>query len=523
MGDKQTDILIGISIRMEKSLSSIEKSLTGNSSSGKGNSIGGISGSVSSLIDAVSSKKFDSKKANSITDFFKNILEISNKVDPTKSKGFSDFSRGFSSTIDSIVTVMNPKNLLKLEMGQKVLFGGKNPMLKRIVDGLSTSITNIDPEKMYTASKALKPLGEGLLSLTKALKAFVGIGLVAPLVLIGGLVVKGMISLFSNIGENEKKLAKGGKALIDLGKGLISFSAGLATFALVVAVGGPLIIEAIGVIALVGLTFDILGKMKDSMKDGAQSIGLIGLGLFGFSIGLATYMLTVMSATPDIVRIGIALIGLFGLTFYTLGKLGPAMAEGSKSMGWIGLGLFGLALGLGAYAMVLEMWTPEKALLGGILLVGLGTAFAILGKMSSQIIPGVLSMEGIGLSLISISVGILAFGASIKLLQMIFGDELASAGVIAGSILVGLGTAFALLGTMSGAIIPGVASMEGVAIALASISGGILAFGIAIKLLQTIFPDDLGTAGIIAGSIIAGLGLAFGILGAGPIPVAIGF
>jgi hypothetical protein len=224
--DKQFDVLTGMSRNMEKSLSSIEKSLSAGAKVGEkgGSALGGLAQSLGSLMTSISSKKFDAKKAENVIDFAKNLVSISNNVDPKAAKAFADFASGISGTFDTLLEVMSPMNMLKLYVATKLLFEGKNPILKRIAIGMSEAFKDLDGKKAKEGGEAIKNLGEGLLSLTKALKGFIMIGLLAPLVLAGALVVRGVIALFSTFGKNAKAIEEGGKALKSLGKGLVAFS-----------------------------------------------------------------------------------------------------------------------------------------------------------------------------------------------------------------------------------------------------------------------------------------------------------
>ncbi len=100
-------------------------------------------------------------------------------------------------------------------------------------------------------------------------------------------------------------------------------------------------------------------------------------------------------------------------------------------------------------------------------------------------------MITVGFALMSISVGILAFGISIKLLQKIFGDKLEEAGKISGAILLGLGLAFSAIGLASPLILLGSASVGLMGASLAIISVGMLIFAGASKLFINAFGGNI--------------------------------
>lgn len=500
---------------MEKSLENIEKSLTSTSSGGgkAGNVLSGLAQSLGSLVASINSKKFDSKNANNIIDFTKSLAGITNTINPDGAKAFGEFAQGISNALDTIIGVMSPVKLAKLTLGVRMLFEGRNPIIKRIVTGMNEIFKDVDSSKAKEGSEAIKALGEGLLSLTKAMKSLIVIGIAAPLVAAGALVSRAVISLFVGLGKHAEEIQKGGDALKSLGKGLVIFSAGLASITLVTLIAGPMIVEAIGLIALFGLTFWALGKAGDSIEKGAKAVGWMGLAIVGFSGALAMMMLVLLIVKPAKILEGMLILAGFGLVFALIGKASKYISEGALTIIFgISLGLFFFSGALLILGAAMEMWTLEKAILATGLIAGIGAAIAFIGRLKG-LETGVKNLMEMGIGLAALSGGILAFGLSIKLLDMIFKGDLTQAGIIAGSIILGLGGAISLVGTMKG-LETGVASLTEMGIGLAAVAGGVLAFGISIKLLQMIFGDNLIEAGVIAGSILLGLGLAFAAIGA---------
>jgi len=500
---------------MEKSLGSIEKSLGASSKAGEkaNGALSGLAQSLGSLVASLNAKNFDSKKANTILDFSKGLVTISNSINPKAAKAFGDFATGISGTFDTLLEVMSPIKLLKLHLATKILFEGKNPMLKRIAVGMSNAFEGLDPKKAKAGSEAIKNLGEGLLSLTKALKSFILIGLAAPLVLIGALVVRAVIGLFTSFGKNAKQIEEGGKALKELGKGLMLFSAGLATLILVTMIAGPAVAAGIGLIALFGVTFYLLGKAEKSIKDGAQAVALMALAMFGFSMALASFMLVMMIATPTLVLAGMLVIAGFGVMFALIGLVKKHIIEGAEAMLGMAIGLFFFSLALMVFGLAIKMYTPKDLLMGALLITEFGLAMFILGKFEKQITQGAFVMADMGVAIGLFGIGLIFFGVALKLYE--FKDIVLGAGLITG-----LGIAVSIVGSLPN-VTSGAIALAEVGAALIAVGAGILVFGIAIKLLQAIFKGDLLQAGAIAGSILLGLGLAFSILGAGPIPAAI--
>ncbi len=586
MGEKQLDALLGISRNMEKSLASIDKSLS-DTAKGGGKAAGVLSGlaqGVSSLVAALSVKKFDEKKANTILDFSRGLVQIVNSVDATKAKDFGQFATGMSSAFETIISVVSPVKLLKLKIGTAILFGGKKPLIQQIAEGMQKAFANVDAKKTKDGAAAIKDMGDGLLSLSKAMSRFALIALVAPLVVIGALVVRAVIGLFVSLGKRAKQIQDGGNAIRTLGKGLAYFSAGLAALVLVVMIANPArIAGAIAVLALFALTFALMGKVSWHIQRGARAVAKMGLALWGFSIGLATFMLVLLIVKPAMVLTGITVIAAFGVLFALLGidkiarqiaqgallmigmayalflfsggllvfglaiklyqpkdllmgalviaEIGLAMAllgkfeknitKGAFVMAEMGVGLALFSVGLLLFGLAVKLFEFKDIVVGALLIAGLGIAFGLVGLMASEVFFGAIAVAEMGAALISLSIGLILFAVAIKILSALF-DDLGEAGKIAGGILLGLGLAFAVIGLFSAAIAPGAAAMITVGIALISVAVGIIIFGLAIKALQAMFGDNLAEAGVIAGGILLGLGLAFAALGVLSIVIALG-
>ena len=514
MTEKQFDVLTGLSRNMEKSLGNIEKSLGASVKDGgkATNVLAGLSQSLGSLVSALSVKKFDSKKANTILEFSEGLVKVANSVDPKSAKAFGEFASGISAAFETLLEIMSPIKLFKLHLATKILFEGKNPMLKRIAVGMSSAFGDMDPNKAQDGAKAIKYMGEGLLSLTKALKSFILIGLAAPLVLMGALVVKGVIMLFSTFGEKAKDIEAGGKAIKSLGKGMTAFSAGLATLLLVTVIGAKLIPAAIAVLALFGLTFWALGKAEKSIRDGAKAVAYIGLAIFGFSAALAMFMLVLMIVKPEMILLGMAIIAAIAIEMYIIGKFAKEIATGALLLIGMAVALFLFSAGLMVFGLALKLFSIESLLMGAVLITEIGLAMFLLGKFKKQISEGALVMAEMGVGLGMLSVGLLIFGVALKLFDV-------KSALLGAGIITGLGIAFGIVGQIPG-VAAGAISMLEIGATLITLSGGLLLFGLALKVIMAVFKGDLIKAGEVAGAIILGLGLAFGILGAtmaGPI------
>ena len=505
------ELLLGVSQKMEKSLSAIEKGLSATAeTSGKDVSIlGSLASSINSITAAVTAKQFDPKKAESLLSFTKGLVQISTTVDVKKAEAFGKFATGVSSAFTSILDIVSPANALKLMIAEKYLLGGEKSVMKRIVGGMTKAIEDIDPVKVKKAGEAIAPLGNGLKALAEGMKSLVIVGLAAPLIALGALTARGVVWVFSELGEKAESIEAGGDAMKALGKGLVVFSAGMATLALMLLVVPPgKMIEGIAVIAAFALVFDVIGKAASSIHKGSKAMGQLGLGLLGFSIGLATYMLTMMIVTPETVLGGLATIAAFGVVFAILGKFEKTLAEGALILVGMSVALFLFSGGLMIYDIAMKNFDETRAALGVAIIAGFGVGLTFLGKYGKQIEEGGLVLAGMGVALGFFSAGLLVFDLALKFMDF----EKAALGA---AVIAGLGTAFALVGTMSVAVAPGILAMSGIGLSLLSIAGGILAFGLALSAIQHIFKGGMVEAGVQSAAIITGLGLAFGAVGLG--------
>ena len=551
-----------------------KKSDAGSKSSKGGNAgaaVGGMSASISVLISSVS--KFNEKKGAIVIDFIEELGRSVSKIDSGSAKEFGEFAEGMGKAFEVLFSMMSIGKIIKLQLAARVLFGGKKSLLSRIVTGMQNAFKDIDGKNAAEGAKALKDIAEGINALAKGVGMLALLALAAPFVIIGALVARAVVGMFVGIGKKGKQIADGARGIKLLGKGLAFLAAGIALMALTVAVAGPkLIFESIIVIGAYAMLFALIGKVDRSIRQGARAIALVGLALFGFAAGMATLMLAVMIATPKMILEGILLLGAFALTFALIGLADKYIAQGALVMIGVAIALFLFSGGLMIFGLALELFTWEKALLGGLLIAEIGMALFLIGKFGKQIDQGALIMAGMGVGLAVFSVGLLIFGLAVKLFDwesallgavlivgiglaaaaiggvaayvipgaialaalgvglvlfsvgvMIFGlaikairamfDDLGEAGMIAGGLILGFGLAVGALGIIAPLVVAGGAALSAMGTGLMLFSIGILIFAVAIKLIKALFGDDLMEAGIIAGAILMGFGIAIGALG----------
>jgi hypothetical protein len=525
LGEKQFDILIGISRNMEKSLSKIQESLNQTTEkAGKANSVlASLSSSLGAMLGAVSVAKITPEKSETVLGLAQGLVDIAKDIDSSKSKEFGEAMESIGVGLNELASVFSPVKLIKLSIGAKILFEGKNPLLKRIVTGMTNAFKDFSQGNMKEGVEAIEVLGKGLSSLTKSIARLALIALIAPLVLIGALTARAVVGLFVSLGKKDKQLREGGRAMKTIGFGLVALAAGMAAMALAVTVIGPAkILESIVVISAFALVFAVIGKVDRHIRKGAKALAYMGLGMIAFTMGLASLMLAIIIATPKLILEGILYIAAFGLVFALLGMADSKIAKGALVMIFgMSLGLFFFSGALMLFGMALMLYTWESMLMGAALITGLGLAFALIGKFDKQIMKGSLAMMEMGVGLAFFSVGVMIFGLAVKLWLSMFGDDLVTAGLMAGGLIIGLGLAVSLVGMWESGMLTGIPmtiSMGSMALAemgigLAIFSVGVMIYGLAVKLWMSMFGDDLVTAGLMAGGLIAGLGAMTALVG----------
>lgn len=522
------DILIGISRNMEKSLSSIDKNLTSVNTGRAGGTLANLAGGLSAITSSISSKSWSSKRADDIIQFTKNLVAVVNTTDAEKGRSFARFAGGLSSAVNTIIEIISPINLAKLVAGSKILFGGisvagfsvKKSLLEKIIEGITKAFEKIpDPEKAKKGAEAVKAMASGLAILSGSLTKFALVGALGPLIAIGALVSLGIARMFAWLGIYEKEIHKGAKAMKDVASGLSQFAIGLATLLLVIMVARPSrIAEGLGVLAMFALTFALIGAVHKNIMDGIKTLAWMGLGLFAFSAALATFYLAIISI--ESIQKGMLLQGLgyiagAAIAFALIGKFESQIRSGAVTMFEMGLALISFSAGLIVFGTALKISSAAELLLGTVAITAIGLSFAAIGKLEKFIRVGAEAAVEMGISLVALGAGLTVFGLSIRVWMDTFGNKIASAGLIAESILIGLGVAFAVIGKLGGSqIAEGAIGMIIAGGALISISAGIYVFSKAIDSLKDTFGKDLAEAGKIGGYILIGLGLAFAAIGA---------
>ena len=164
-------------------------------------------------------------------------------------------------------------------------------------------------------------------------------------------------------------------------------------------------------VTLLGLTvvLGILGQLKGQLIQGAVAMLIMSVALIPFAFALQ------MFTGIDFKQValgGVAMIG-FAVAMGLLGMAAPAIIFGSVAMAIMSVALI-------PFAFALQMFTGidfKQVKLGGITMLGLGTALAGLGLMAPLIIAGSWAVGIMSIALMGLGVALILIGTGMKLFQ----------------------------------------------------------------------------------------------------------
>ena len=268
------------------------------------------------------------------------------------------------------------------------------------------------------------------------------------------------------------------------------------------------IIKGAGTLILFAVAIKIMASALNDLSDMTweQMIqGLVGLGIMLAAIGLfcsnVKFTGNMLTAGAGILLISIGL----KIMASAVGDLASIPTDKMVN------GLLGLVGALGILALGLRAMPPDM------LVIGAGLLIAAVGV---KILASAVSSLG-GLSLEQVGIGLLALGGSLAILAaglyLMTGTLAGSAALIVAAIAIALLVPPLIL--LSGM------SLEGVGIALLTLAGAFLVFGVAAALLTPVIPAMLllGAAILLLGVGVAALGAGLFLAGMGIQALAIGF
>lgn len=293
---------------------------------------------------------------------------------------------------------------------------------------------------------------------------------------------------------DQDKLKEGAESIKLLGGGAASLAMGLITFMLVPKSAIKKFSTTISEIMAI---FDQLDGKK--VKQGAEAFDLIAgaIGQFARNLALAAFLLIPGYIGAMLLK---SVLTFLLPTFEMIGKKEKTVSKGAEVLGMMGDSLLSFAKGLAlvAIASIIGIVMTPVIVLAMILI---GGAFALLGMIDKPIRRGARALKMMGQALIYFSIGLVTFALASLFILMKPVILLAMLGTI-----ILIGGAFAILGLVSNYIRRGAIAMVIMAIGLVSFSIGYLVFSLVSK---NVTLEEVG----IQAAIIAGIGLAFGLAG----------
>lgn len=240
---------------------------------------------------------------------------------------------------------------------------------------------------------------------------------------------------------------------------------GVLLYALVMVAATPLLVLAIPGVILFGLSIRLLllaaGTAK---KDGVQAIEAI----LTLSKGVLVYVLAMLAVTIAMPFVLIGTLILVGTLFLLSLGLKAIGSKDSKEGIWslVGISLSIVLFGLAILAFS-KLVSVESAILVGLAVAGISLVFYLVGKFASDIIVGALTIVGVAIGVIALSLGMMIWTKS-----KVTSDDI----LTLGGTLTMLGVGMALFGAASELIIPGALALAAVGGALILLSGAFAIF-----------------------------------------------
>ena len=307
------------------------------------------------------------------------------------------------------------------------------------------------------AMNSVLTLAKGILLFTLAM---VVVTLLAPIVLIGALIMTGVLFLlsFALRAMGTKDVKRGVTSLVILGFAIILF--GLAILAFNLLVTAQSAIFTLVVVAGFALLLFGIGKFGKEIQKGAIALGIMAISIIILGVALMIFKAANLTLL-DAVILGAIVVGL-GLAMSSFGAEAALIIEGSVAMMAAAIPLILISVALLIFKAT--KFTAEDGLILGAVVLGLGLVMAAAGLASPFIAAGAGAMALAAVSLILLSVGIGLFklmdfkkedATAISSAIKSVADSMTSAGM--SSILIALGAVS--MGLASIALLPLTASL----------------------------------------------------------------
>lgn len=372
--------------------------------------------------------------------------------------------------------------------------------VKAKMEGLAAGITLLGD----VGKSILKFAGYMVLATPLLMVAVIGTPLIA-------LTLRALVAgiNFGTKNLDQEKLEKV-KMMGDVGKSILILAATLALVTLISksALKGALV--SVLLIGTIGLIASIIpDKVLDKMKTMGDAVLGVALGLLALSVTFALVSLIAGAAIKGAI-LSIFVIGAIALAFYVLEEFGVIdnMEKAGKGLVMAGLSILALGVSLALFQLLMPNISTILMVVGTVIAIGL--AFALVGFASDYIENGAKSLLWVSLSIIVLGLSLLFFG---KIIGNITGEEAAKS--LGALLVIGLlAAAFAVIGLGEQFIKKG-------AIAMILVGASLIVIGIGFKIITAALGSNPWPMIGATMALIGGLGVVFGIAGAGPIPAFI--
>lgn len=384
---------------------------------------------------------------------------------------------------DGIVSIMTSVGMMtqKLNIHAKSIDSGSITSMFNLIGVMLQSLVKAGVEK------SAESVSKGLIVLAKGITMFMQtVGGASALAKKAESTMNSMVSVFEAMGSINPMKIIGGFAL---GVALL----GLAIYGFTEVINLPTMVMFGASMAIIAASVYLFSKVDTKpMLKVATSVAILGLTIYAFQELIQPKEILAVAGT----------IAVLAGTFWMLGKMSGQINQGAKEV----LLLSASVLVLAGATMMFEQVSWGALAKTGVALLGVGVAFAVLGKLGGQITTG-----AIGLVVGAAAMGVFALSA--MLFEDITWDTLAKMGAS----VVGLGIAMAGIGLASPLILLGGAALAVSAVGILALAAGLLIFqtsgisedtvegvGNAITSLSNVYSNLAGSViSVTAGSIAA--------------------
>ena len=361
----------------------------------------------------------------------------------------------------------------------------ENKPERNTILGLLDSFAHLNKKDLEKANKNV----QNVFDMVKQICIGVGLMVVfTPVILAAGVVSKplewalfgfkgngGIMRLLKKLSEKSKTIKDANKSILWMSLGLATLGAGLGLlFKMTRRIEWPQLLRVTATtLVFTGVTV-LLGKLKQSIKVGTESMIMLAAGITTIGIGLGVlFGLTRNVDWKQMAIVGTSVLG-FGLIAATFGKFTNSIRSGSLAMVFLSAGVLTMGLGLGVlFGLTKDINWEQMAMVGtsiaalGLMTVGIGAL-----NKSGLVLQGAIGMGLMGIALIPFGLALKITMASVKGMKWKEIGMLAAATGVLGAAVIGVG---ALMTTGIGAIAwtAGLVAIGGLGLALIPFGKGL--------------------------------------------------